>query len=326
MDRRRFCAAAGMAPALLAGAAPARAQSPAFNNGQPIVLVVPFSPGGNLDTVARAVAPELGAALGMPVVIENKPGAGGVIGASLVARAAPDGHTLLVTTPNAITVAPFMVDTDYTLKNFAAVGGLGSASQVVAVNPKGRFQTMAQLLDEARRHEDAVTVGHSGLGTTNHIALLRLEEASHCHFTAVPFKGSAPAITALLGGQIDAIVDQVTSSYANIRAGKLRGLAVLSAERDRFLPDVPTLAEAGVGGFTSMTQSGLVAPAGTPSDTIKQLNAALNQALQAATVRERLHGSGSVALVVTPGQWQRILAAELETARALDAQGKLAAD
>lgn len=323
MDRRQFCAAAGLAPALLAAATQARAQG--LKNGQPIALVVPFSPGGNLDTVARAVAPELGAALGMSVVVENKPGAGGVIGASQVARAAPDGHTLLVTTPNAITVAPFMVSTDYTLKNFAAVGGLGSASQVVEVNPKGRFQTMAQLLDQARQQPGAVTMGHSGLGTTNHIALLKLEEAAGCQFTAVPFKGSAPAIAALLGSQIDAMVDQVTSSYANIKAGKLRGLVVLSAERDRFLPDVPTLAEAGVSGFTSMTQSGLVAPAGTPDGIIRQLNAALNQALQAATVRDRLHNSGSVALVTTPAQWQQLLAAELETARALHAQGKLAA-
>ncbi|MCD0504558.1 tripartite tricarboxylate transporter substrate binding protein [Bordetella petrii] len=324
MDRRQFCMAAGLAPVLMGAATRVRAQG--LKKGQPITLIVPFSPGGNLDTVARAVAPELGAALGMSVVIENKPGAGGVIGASLVARAAPDGHTLLVTTPNAITVAPFMVDTGYTLKNFAAVGGLGAASQVVEVNPQSRFQTMAQLLEHARSEDGAVTIGHSGLGTTNHIALLKLEEAAGCRFTAVPFKGSAPAITALLGRQIDAIIDQVTSSYANIQAGKLRGLAVLSAEHDRFLPKVPTLAEAGVTGFTSMTQSGLVAPAGTPADTIQQLNTALNQALKAGAVLDRLHNSGSVALAITPRQWQQVLAAELDTARALHDQGKLAAD
>lgn len=324
MDRRKFCAIAGMAPIL--GAVTTRVHAQTLQKGKPIVLVVPFSPGGNLDTVARAVAPELGTALGMSVVIENKPGAGGVIGASQVARATPDGYTLLVTTPNAITVAPFMVDTHYTLKSFAAVGGLGSASQVVAVNPRGRFQTMAQLLDEARRSEGAVTLGHSGLGTTNHIALLKLEEAAGCRFTAVPFKGSAPAIAALLGAQIDAIIDQVTSSFANIKAGKLRGLAVLSAERDRFLPNVPTLAEAGLAGLTSMTQCGLMAPAGTPDAIVQQLNAALNKALQADAVRERLHNTGSVALETTPAEWQKILQAELETARQLDAQGKLAAN
>lgn len=319
MERRQFCLAAGLASGLLA----LKAQAQGFKKGQPIVMVVPFSPGGNLDTVARAVAPELGKALGVSVVIENKPGAGGVIGAGLVARAAPDGHTLLVTTPNAITVAPLMVDTHYTLKDFAMVGGLGVASQVVAVNPKGRFQSMAQLLDKARQHEGAVTVGHSGLGTTNHIALLQLEEAAQCRFTAVPFKGSAPALSALLGGQIDAIVDQVTSSYASIQAGRLRGLAVLSKERDTFLPDVPTLAEAGVSGFTSMTQSGLLAPAGTPQDVILQLNAALNTALKTDAVRQRLHNSGSQALITTPEQLLQVFDAQLQAARALDAQGKL---
>jgi len=324
MDRRSFCAAAGLAPALMAISRPAASQT--LKNGQPIVMVVPFAPGGNLDTVARAVAPELGAKLDRSVVIENKPGAGGVIGASMVARAAPNGHTLLVTTPNALTVAPLMVKTDYTLKDFAAVGGLGSASQVIATHPNSDLKTMRQLLDKARSQSGAVTIGHSGLGTTNHIALLRLEEAANCRFTAVPFKGSAPAIAALLGGQIDAIIDQVTSSYSNIKAGKLIGLTVLSGERDRFLPDVPTLTEAGIKGFMSLTQCGLVAPADTPSPIIDQLNAALNHALQTDAVQDRLHNSGSIALPGSPKQWQDILDAEQKTANTLHAQGKLAAD
>lgn len=324
MHRRQFCAAAALAPAMFVLTKPSAAQS--LKTDQPIVLVVPFAPGGNLDTVARAVAPELGTKLGRNVVIENKPGAGGVIGASMVARATPDGHTLLVTTPNALTVAPFMVKTDYTLKHFAPVGGLGSSSQIVAVHPNSEFNTMQQLLDKATSKNGAVTVGHSGLGTTNHIALLRLEQATGARFTAVPFKGSAPAITALLGGQIDAIIDQVTSSSANVKAGKFRGLAVLSDKRDRFLPDVPTLAQAGVGDFTSLTQSGLVAPAGTPAPIIDELNKALNEALQADAVRNRLHHAGSIALEISPRQWQDILTAEWETAKTLHDQGKLAAE
>lgn len=324
MHRRQFCAAASVLPAMFA--LPRSGITQTLKTNQPIVLIVPFAPGGNLDTVARAVAPELGARLGRTVVIENKAGAGGVIGASMVARATPDGHTLLVTTPNAVTVAPLMVETGYTLKQFTPVGGLGSASQIIAVNPASDFTTIGQLLERARSEKGAVTLGHSGLGTTNHIAMLRLEQATGCHFTAVPFKGSAPAIAALLGGQIDAIIDQVTSSYANIKAGKLRGLAVLSDERDRFLTDVPTLAQAGTPGFTSMTQSGLVAPAGTPPAVIEQLNTALNQALHADAVQDRLHNSGSIALAISPKQWEDILASEWETAKALHAQGKLTAD
>lgn len=303
MNRRRFCLAAAMIPAL--HGLPAVAAS--LKDGGPVTMVVPFSPGGNLDTVARAIAPELQDLLGTTVVVENKPGAGGVIGAALVARAKPDGHTLLVTTPNAITVAPFMTSTDYTLKDFTSVGEIAAASLVVVVNPQGRFKTMRELLEQAHKKEGSVTMGHAGLGTTNHIALLGLEDAAGCKFTAVPYKGSAPAVTALLGQQVDAIIDQVTGSYANIKAGKLHAIAVLSAKRDRFLPDVPTLAEAGVKGFTAMTQAGLLAPAKTPKAVIAQLNSVLNKALQTDAVQQRMTNSGSTAMPSAPEDFQHIL-------------------
>jgi len=292
---------------------------------EPITLIVPFSPGGNLDTVARSIAPTLAEKLGVSVVVENKPGAGGVIGAAQVARAKPDGHTLLVTTPNAVTIAPLMTKTSYTLKDFVAVGSIAWASLVIVVNPKGRFKTIEELLEAARKDPDSVTMGHAGLGTTNDIALIGLEEAAGCKFTAVPYKGSAPAITDLLGNQIDAVIDQLTSSMTSIAAGKLQALAVMTAERDPYLPDVPTLAEAGVPNFTAVTETGLLAPAGTPDAIVHQLNKALNEAALSAKVKSVLANVGSTAAPSSPDEFQRVLDNQAQNGEALQQKGRLTA-
>lgn len=321
MNRRNFCMAlASMVPGLYTGAV-----FSASLKSNPIRLVVPFSPGGNLDTVARAVAPTLAEILGVSVVVENKPGAGGVIGAAEVARAKPDGHTLLVTTPNAVTVAPLMTKTSYSLQDFTAIGSIAWASLVVVVNPQGRFKTMEALLDAARKNPGSVTMGHAGLGTTNNIALLGLEEAAGCQFTAVPYKGSAPALTDLLGNQLDAVIDQLTSSMPNIAAGKLKALAVMTTDRDPFLPDVPTLAEAGIKDFTATTETGLMAPAGTPDDIIQQLNKALNQAAVSEKVKTVLANVGSTAAPSSPAEFQRVLDNQAVNAQALHQKGKLTA-
>lgn len=319
MNRRSFCiAVASAVPAIYAG----KALSASLSN-EPITLIVPFSPGGNLDTVARSVAPTLADILGVSVVVENKPGAGGVIGAAQVARAKPDGHTLLVTTPNALTVAPLMTKTSYTLKDFTAIGSIARASLVVVVNPQGRFQTMGALLEVARNHPGSVTVGHAGLGTTNNVALLGLEEAADCRFTAVPYKGSAPALTDLLGNQIDVVIDQITSSMSNIVAGKLKALAVMTADRDPFLPNVPTLAETGVKGFTATTETGLMAPAGTPDTIVQQLNKALNEAAGSEKVKSVLANAGSTAAPSTPAEFQRVLDNQAQSAQVLHQKGRL---
>ncbi|SHH94900.1 Bug family tripartite tricarboxylate transporter substrate binding protein [Pollutimonas bauzanensis] len=321
MDRRQFCISmASVLPALCPGYARA-----AKLGDQPIVLVVPFSPGGNLDMVARVVSPALSEILGVSVVVENKPGAGGVIGAGYVSRSTPDGHTLLVTTPNAITVAPLMTTAAYSLANFAAVGQIAWASLVVVVHPESRFQTIEALLDEARRNPGTVAIGHAGLGTTNNIAMLSLEGAAQCRFTAVPYKGSAPALTDLMGRQTDAVIDQLTSSLSFIKSGKLKALAVLTAQRDPLLPQVPTIAEAGLSGFSAQTETGLLAPAGTPKAIIEQLNAALLQALDRQKLRDLLQTAGCTAAPSSPGDFQRLLEEQNRKARDLHAEGKLTA-
>lgn len=319
MDRRQFCISTmGMLFVPYPGIA-----SAARLTEQPISLVVPFSPGGNLDTVARIISPMLSEILGVSVVVENKPGAGGVIGASHVSRSAPDGHTLLVTTPNAITVAPLMTSAPYTLADFTAVGQIARASLVVVVHPKSRFQTIGDLLDHARKNPGTVTMGHAGLGTTNHLAILALEESAQCKFTAVAYKGSSPALTDLMGQQTDVVIDQLTSSLSFIKSGKLKALAVLTAQRDSLLPDIPTISEAGLTGFSAQTETGLLAPADTPTDIIDQLNAALLQVLGNSKVHDLLQAAGGTAAPSPPGDFQKLLEDQNQKARNLHAQGKL---
>jgi tripartite-type tricarboxylate transporter receptor subunit TctC len=291
-----------------------------------ITLVVPFAPGGNLDVVARTLAPALQRELGQPVVVDNRAGAGGAIGTYYVARAEPDGHTLLVSTPNAIVVLPQMTRMQYQLASFQPVGLASTTPLVVVVRSQGRFKDIGALLSDARANPGRISTGHAGLGTTNHIATLQLEEAAKVSFNAIAYKGSAPALVDLIGGQVDMVVDQLTSSAAHIQSGALRALAVMSRERDPALPGVPTLREAGLANFEATTATGLLAPAGTPSRTVEAINAALRRALDDDAVKRRLVAVGSPGRASSPQEWQRLLQQEEAGARALAKAGKLKAD
>lgn len=322
MNRRRMLAqilALGAAPYVLS----TRAQAA---SGKPVTLVVPFAPGGNLDVVARAIAPALEQNLGRNVIVDNRPGAGGVIGASAVARAEPDGSTLLVTTPNAVVVLPKMTRVNFKLASFSPVGLMSTTSLVVVV--KGgdtRFKDVEALLAHARANPGKLAAGHAGPGTTNHMALLQLEDAARIRLNQVPYKGSAPALVDLMGGQIDMVVDQLTSSAPHIQSGALRALAVMSRDRDATLPKVPTLREAGLANFEATTATGLLAPAGTPAALIESLNAALRKALAEGSVRSRLQNVGSVAQASTPQELLASLQKEDARAQALAAAGRLKA-
>ena len=322
MHRRRM-----LARMLALGAAPfvlnARAQ--ALPN-KPVTLVVPFAPGGNLDVVARAIAQALEQNLGRNVIVDNRPGAGGVIGASAVARAEPDGATLLVTTPNAVVVLPKMTRTSFKLASFSPVGLVSTTALVIVV--KGgdtRFPDVAALLAQARANVGKVTAGHAGPGTTNHMALLQLEDAAKIRLNQVPYKGSAPALVDLMGGQIDMVVDQLTSSAPHIQSGALRALAVMSRDRDAALPKVPTLREAGLADFEATTATGLLAPAATPAAVVATINAALRKALAEGSVRSRLANVGSVAQASSPQELLASLQQQDARAQALAAAGRLKA-
>ena len=293
---------------------------------KPVTLVVPFAPGGNLDVVARTLAPALGQALGQTVIVDNRAGAGGAIGVSYVARAQPDGHTLLVSTPNALVVLPLMTKTTYALDNFAPIGLAATTPLVIVVQGKGPYANVEALLTAARARPGKVTAGHAGPGTTNHVALLQLEQAGKLSLNTVPYKGSAPAVSDLIGGQIDMVVDQLTSSSAHIQSGSLRAVAVMSRERDPALPNVPTLREAGLANFEATTATGLLAPAGTPKDVIDTLNAALRKALADDAVKRRLIALGSTGQASSPAEWQAMLKTEEAAAKVLAQAGKLKAD
>jgi tripartite-type tricarboxylate transporter receptor subunit TctC len=321
--KRRFLPAVLAAFAAASFALPALAQK--FPQ-KPVTLVVPFAPGGNLDVVARTLAPALGQILGQSVIVDNRAGAGGAIGASYVARAQPDGYTLLVSTPNALVVLPLMTKTTHALDNFAPIGLAATTPLVIAVRGQGPYKDIDAVLSAARSKPGQVTAGHAGPGTTNHIALLQLEQAGKLSLNTVPYKGSAPALTDLLGGQIDLVVDQLTSSAAHIQSGMLRAVAVMSKDRDPALPNVPTLREAGLKDFDATTATGLLAPAGTPPEVINALNAALRKALADENVKRRLISVGSPGQASSPDEWLATLKKEDASARLLAKSGKLKVD
>ena len=310
--------------ALGAGAAAASLPSLAQISSRPITLIVPFAAGGNIDLVGRIIAPPLAKLLGQTVVVQNRAGAGGAIGVSEVARAEPDGSTLLVSTPNAIGVVPRMVHTTYDMASFASVGLISFTSQVIVIraeNPK--FKSFPDLIAYARANPGRGSVAHSGIGTTNHMAILQLQEAAGIQLNVVAYKGSGPAIVDLLGGQIDVLVDQLSSSISNIKAGKFIALTVLSNARDPLVPDVPGTKEGGLAAVDTSTTTGLLAPAKTPPATLATLNAALNKALGEEDTRAQLLRVGSIARPGPAEAFTALLKAEDQQAQALAAAGKL---
>ncbi len=321
MIRRNFLYVFGMAAAFVATSG--MAQIPA----KPITMIVPFAAGGNLDLVARIIAPPMAKLLGQPVVVQNKAGAGGAIGASEVARAEPDGSTLLVSTPNAIVVLPKMAPTTYDINSFASVGLIASTSQVLVIkadNPK--FKTMAEFLAYVKSHPGKVSIAHSGIGTTNHIAIMQLQSVAGLDMNVVAYKGSGPAIIDLLGGQVDVLLDQLSSSINNIKSGRAAALTVLSNARDPLLPEAPGTREAGLLALDVSTTTGLLAPAKTPPATLQALHAALNSVLQDEQVKEQLLKIGSIARPGSSDIFTNMLQTEEAQAKVLAASGKLKAD
>lgn len=294
---------------------------------KPITLVVPFAPGGNIDVVGRSLSIPLSRLLGQIVVVENRAGAGGGIGTASVARAEPDGHTLLVATPAQVATLPQMFKTAYDVASFQPVGLATRTSMiVVARRDDARFRNFDDFLALARARPGAINAGHAGNGTPNHLALLQLENAASCQFGAVAYKGSGPALVNLLGGQIDVVFDQVTSSMPHIKAGTLRPLAILGPTVDPTLPGVPTLAESNVGRFDATTYAGLLAPAGTPGAAMGILSQALKTALADPQLNTSLNGLGSFTESGEAGALKTLLDNERALAIKLVAEGRLTAN
>ncbi len=287
---------------LLGGFGQARADD--YPN-RPITLIVPFPPGGSTTVMARNVADKLSVALGQQIVVENRGGAGGTIGTRFVAKAAPDGYTILLSYTATMAIAPAMnANAGYDpRKDFTPIGMIGAAPNVLVVHPSMPVHSVAELIAYAKAAPAPLQYGSPGVGTVNHLAGEYLASEAGLKLQHVPYKGNGPALGDLLGGHILMMFVPIPVALGNVKAGTLRALAITTAKRSALLPDLPTLAESGVPGFDAALRYGLAAPAGTPATVIARLNKELNAALTAEDVKTRLATEGAEALPGTPAEY-----------------------
>lgn len=287
--------------------------------GRPIRLVVPFPPGGLIDNMARLVGSRLSQELGQPVVIDNKPGAGGNVGAAEAARATADGYTLLMASP-ALTISPAIYrNLPYQPSQLAPVALLGRVPNVLLVNPASGIGKVQDLVSRAKAKPGQLNYASNGNGTSLHLSAELFKRRSETFITHVPYRGAAAAITALLSGEVDMMFDNLPSAIGQIQAGKLRALAVTTAQRSSALPDVPTLAEAGMDGFNVSAWFGVAAPAGLPAPVATRLADALQKVVQQPEVAAAMQRQGAdpafmdaasaaAALNADAAQWKQVAA------------------
>lgn len=286
--------------------------------GKTVTIVVPFTPGGAVDIVARTVAAGLSEAWQQSVVVENKPGAGGAIGIQAVARAVPDGHVLLLGSVGPLTINPGLGPVGYDVaKDLAPVVLLAKTPAVLVTRPTSPAGDVRQFVQWARSAPAPLNYGSAGNGNITHLVSEYFLGSAGLKATHVPYKGSAPAITDLLGGQLDFLFDVVPTALPHIRAGKFRPLAVTTNVRSPVLPEVPTLQELGYRDFDVSSWFALLAPAGTPGAVVEQINAAVNQVLRADRTRERLSAMGANVAGGTPAELGRFMGAETQRWRKL---------
>jgi putative tricarboxylic transport membrane protein len=260
----------------------------------PVRIVVPWPASGNVDITARTVAPALSDALGQQVIVDNRAGAAGRIGTTAVAKSSADGYTLLLGSSGTITAGPAVFkNLSYDpLKDFVAIGPIQSVPIVLTAAPKTPVSTYKEFVALAGSKPGGLTIASAGSGSSNHLAIELLMRQANLKLVHVPYKGSGPAITDLLGSQVETMMDQLTASIEHIRNGRIKALAVTSKARSPLLPDVPTLDESGVAGYEASTFTGIFAPAGIPAAVADRLTAALHGALANPAVRERYRSMG----------------------------------
>jgi len=290
-------------------AAPAAAQT---YPDRPIRLIAPFPAGGLADVLARAVGDEMAKTLGQPVIVENRAGAGGNTGADAVAKAQPDGYTLLMSSAGILTANPFL----YAKMPFDAetafipVSNVADMSMLVVVNPKVEAKTLGELVAFAKANPNKLNFGSPGIGTTGHLGLAMLMHAASIKITHVPYRGAAPAVTDLIAGQIDGVVDNPPTVLPHISSGKLRPLAVAAKQRMALLPDVPTAAEAGVANYEASSWFGIAAPAVTPPAIVERLHAAVAAAVRTPAMQQRFATTGARLVGDTPAEFTARIKAE----------------
>ncbi|MFN7086355.1 MAG: Bug family tripartite tricarboxylate transporter substrate binding protein [Burkholderiales bacterium] len=293
-------AAAALALCMLAIAAPASAAQ-GFPE-RPLRLIVPFAPGGNVDITARTISGPLGQILGQQVIVENRTGAGGIIGTDAVAKAAPDGYTLLMASSSVMTNGPALypkLPYDI-LRDFAPVGRVAIVPLAIVVHPSLPVKTTREFIAFAKAQHGKLLMANAGVGTTNHLIAELFMISTGARMTLIPYKGSGPALIDLIAGHVFAHVDQISSALPYIQANRIRAIAVTTAKRAAALPEVPTLAESGVPGFDASTVTGVLAPAAVPRDVIVKLNGALAKVLATPAVKDRFAALGAEVKPSTP--------------------------
>jgi tripartite-type tricarboxylate transporter receptor subunit TctC len=272
---------------------------------RPILLVVPFAPGGSTTIVARLIADRMGERLGQQVVVDNRSGAGGTLGTRAVAKSAPDGYTILLGYSGALAIGPSLYDNvGYDPRtDFAAIGRIGTAPNSLAVHPSFPVHSVAELIAYAKADPGKVNYGSAGIGTVSHVCGEYFATAAGITLTHIPYKGTGPAMMDLLGGHIPMVFAPIPATHQPAANGQLRLLAVTSATRSSLVPDVPTIAESALPGFEAVLRYGLAAPAGTPRAIIERLNRELNAVLADDDMRKRLAIEGAEPLPGTPEEY-----------------------
>lgn len=306
---RLAAAALPLASLLLAATAPAQAQS---YPSRPIRLVVPYAPGGATDIIGRAAAAELSKTLGQPVTVENRPGAGGNLGADFVAKSPADGYTLLVSPSSLHGITPFLYNKlPYDPnKDLAPIIVLGAFANVLVVNPGVKANNVSELVSLIRANPGKYTYASSGSGSTIHMSGEMFRSMLNLDIAHVPYKGSGPALTDLMGGQVNMMFDNIPSAISQIRAGKLRALATTGPVRSPTLPELPTMIESGFPGYISTAWFGIVAPVGTPKEIIAKLNAEGVKATKSADFIRKMNDLGYEIVGGSPEQMASMIQEE----------------
>ena len=278
---------------------------------RPITLIVPFPAGGSTDAVARLIAQRLSEKLGQQVVVDNKAGAGGNLGTDLVAKAAPDGHTIALSTSGPLANNRFLYKTMAfdPGKDLAPIVAVGEIPMGVAANPNLKVNTLKEFLDRARGQPGKLSIANPGNGTIGHLTAELVKTQANIHALSVPYKGDTPAITDVIGGSVDAVVLPITALVPQIQSGKLKGLAVTSRQRFAGLPDVPTALEQGIQAESTVWFA-IVGPAGTPASVVERLNKEINAILATPEARAKLAQYGATTLGGSPQQLARLMATD----------------
>ena len=292
---------------------------------KPLRLVVPWPPSGNVDITARTVAPAFAEALGQQIVVENRAGASGRIGTDAVVKAPADGYTLLLGSTATISAGPavFKTQTFDPAKDLVAIGPIQSAPMILTAALKTPAANYDEFVALAKKRNGQLSIASPGNGTTNHLAIELLMRIADIKLLHVPYKGAGPAITDLLGSQVDGMMDQLAASIGHVREGRIRGIAVSSKARSPLLPNVPTFEELGVKGYEADTFTGIFAPAGIPPAVAQRLNAALRKAMSNESVRERYRSMGVEVMEMPQAEFAAYVRADYDKWRRVAREGNI---